>query len=452
MRRGTAAFVLTIAALAGGASAQWTLVEEFTSPGSGDSASFGGSMALRGETLMVAGYGAGVPAGVYPFTRVGGVWTAESMVPADGDAGPIIPGRVAMEGDSLFVSDNSFSEPREFAGIVYRYVLSGGEWVFAQRIVPASGARYDQFFGSSMDADGDRLLVGAFGDRKHAPRQGAAFVYENVGGTYQQTARLEASDGSEGDWFGRGCAIDGDTAVVFASRDVESGVFSGSLYVFEHDGQSWQQTAKIVQPVRGEYEHEDFGFAIALEDDTLVVGAPDAEERVGRVYVYGRVGEDWQLVQTIESVVPAQEAAFGRALALAGGSLVVGAPNESLDGGDADEGAVHVFTRESGVWVPAERLIAGTPTSHDDFGTSVVIDGATIAAATDCPRPDVVSVFEADADCVADWNTDGYVDSRDVLAYLNAWNADEQSADLTGDGEVDTRDLLQFLNLWAAGC
>lgn len=54
--------------------------------------------------------------------------------------------------------------------------------------------------------------------------------------------------------------------------------------------------------------------------------------------------------------------------------------------------------------------------------------------------------------CPGDFNEDGAVDTRDVLAFLNAWAAGESRADANEDGVVDTRDVLFFLNLWTAGC
>jgi hypothetical protein len=54
--------------------------------------------------------------------------------------------------------------------------------------------------------------------------------------------------------------------------------------------------------------------------------------------------------------------------------------------------------------------------------------------------------------CVADFNGDGMVDSRDVIAFLNSWAAGDGAADANGDGAIDTRDVILFLNLWAAGC
>jgi probable HAF family extracellular repeat protein len=54
--------------------------------------------------------------------------------------------------------------------------------------------------------------------------------------------------------------------------------------------------------------------------------------------------------------------------------------------------------------------------------------------------------------CFADFNGDGTVDTRDFVAYLNAWATGDPSADIDGDGLVDTRDFIAYLNLWAAGC
>jgi hypothetical protein len=64
-----------------------------------------------------------------------------------------------------------------------------------------------------------------------------------------------------------------------------------------------------------------------------------------------------------------------------------------------------------------------------------------------------IRVFYAEPpDCVADFNGDGTVNTQDVLAFLNAWNADDSRADINGDGSINTQDVLAFLNLWNAGC
>lgn len=60
--------------------------------------------------------------------------------------------------------------------------------------------------------------------------------------------------------------------------------------------------------------------------------------------------------------------------------------------------------------------------------------------------------FQVANPCPADFNSDGDVNTLDVLAFLNAWTAGEADADFNNDGTVNTLDVLAFLNAWAAGC
>ncbi len=54
--------------------------------------------------------------------------------------------------------------------------------------------------------------------------------------------------------------------------------------------------------------------------------------------------------------------------------------------------------------------------------------------------------------CPADFNGDGNVDTRDVLAFLNAWNRQDRASDCDKNRVIDTRDVLCYLNLWNSGC
>ncbi|HZW09791.1 MAG TPA: choice-of-anchor tandem repeat NxxGxxAF-containing protein [Phycisphaerales bacterium] len=101
------------------------------------------------------------------------------------------------------------------------------------------------------------------------------------------------------------------------------------------------------------------------------------------------------------------------------------------------------------------------------IGTGDVLDGATVTglmmfreglndagqiAFTAFMNDGRALVMVATPACAADFNGDGVVDTRDVLAFLNAWNADDAASDCNGDAVIDTRDVLCFLNLWNAGC
>lgn len=78
------------------------------------------------------------------------------------------------------------------------------------------------------------------------------------------------------------------------------------------------------------------------------------------------------------------------------------------------------------------------------------MDQATVDLATEWWRNN--GAWCSASSCLADFNGDDLVDTRDVLAFLNAWSADDPSADINEDGEIDSRDVLAFLNLWTTGC
>ncbi|HZW11302.1 MAG TPA: GC-type dockerin domain-anchored protein [Phycisphaerales bacterium] len=121
-------------------------------------------------------------------------------------------------------------------------------------------------------------------------------------------------------------------------------------------------------------------------------------------------------------------------------TLALGTPGVlalGSSGGD-DEDAVYVLTDGDG-----DGLFLGAGE------TAMWLGGA----ASGGPASRVRSLeYATGAACAPDFNGDGLVDTRDVIAFLNAWSAGDQSADFNGDGVIDTRDVIAFLNAWTAGC
>lgn len=52
---------------------------------------------------------------------------------------------------------------------------------------------------------------------------------------------------------------------------------------------------------------------------------------------------------------------------------------------------------------------------------------------------------------LGDFNWDGSVNTQDFIAFLNAWVARDQRADVTLNGVIDTIDFVAFLNAWVGG-
>jgi hypothetical protein len=111
-----------------------------------------------------------------------------------------------------------------------------GKKVFAisEFKLTASDAAAGDLFGHAISINGDRVVVGAFGDDDAGSASGSAYVFRYDGGVWVEEAKLTASDAAAYDWFGYAVSISGDRVVVGAYRDDEAGVHSGSAYVFMH--------------------------------------------------------------------------------------------------------------------------------------------------------------------------------------------------------------------------
>ena len=158
----------------------------------------------------------------------------------------------------------------------------------------ASDAATGDAFGSSVAIDGDTIVVGA--SRKD-DQTGAVYVFRTTdgGATYDELAKLTASDAAEGDRFGWSVAIDGGTIVVGTPYDDDAGLTSGSAYVFltTDGGATYGQVAKLTASDGAASDY--FGYSVAISGGTVVVGAywdDDGGYSSGSVYVFSGAGSE----------------------------------------------------------------------------------------------------------------------------------------------------------------
>jgi len=198
--------------------------------------------------------------------------------------------------------------------------------------------------------------------------------------------KVLAPDGEAQDSFGMSVAFDGNTAIVGAPYDsIGSNESQGSAYVFVWDGSTWTMQQKLTAPDGDEYEY--FGESVALEGDTVVVGAEldetDSNFGQGSAYVFVRSGTTWSQQQKLTASDGKADDYFGQSVAISGDSVLVGSSTdiESIEG----RGAVYVFVRSGTTWSEQQKLIASDGSEYDYFGVSVAISGDTalIGAYTD---------------------------------------------------------------------
>lgn len=374
---------------------QWTEQGKFTASDGAEGYVFGSAVAISGDTIVVGAAGDDAEQGsAYVFVKPNTGWAdlteTAKLTATDGAALDWIGYSVALEGDTIVVgAPGGPTGPSTVPGAAYIYVKPAGGWADMTQTakLTASDAAIDDRFGISVAISGDTVIVGA-------GLRGAAYVFVKPGAGWvdmSETARLTASDGAAGDFFGWSVALSGDTVVVGAYGDaVGMNDNQGSAYVFVKPGAGWVDTTETAKLIASDGVAGDaLGYSVAIDGDTLVAGANNdaivGEDNRGSVYVFVRPGGGWMNTVQTAKLTPSDGAAhdwFGRSVALSEETVVAGAFANAV-GANVAQGSAYVFDKPSGGWVEMNetiKLIASDGEAQDAFGWSVAMDGDTLAA------------------------------------------------------------------------
>lgn len=298
---------------------------------------FGSSVAVDGERALVGAHqrdGAFADQGAaYVFRRESGAWIQEAeLVAPEPSAFAYFGSAVALAGDVALVAAHADDGAGSDAGAVYVFRSDGKTWGL-EAVLRALDATPGALFGRAVALEQGRALIGAPGA---GSSQGAAYVFSAVGGTWVQESRLDAADGAPSDRFGHSCALSGNTALVGAFRADVAAPDMGAAYTFVRDptGGAWSQEQKIFTTSSAAQQNDWYGASVSLDGDNALIGAPNGAPfftaLTGKAYRLARtpqVGSPW--VETVElsdavSPVPYQKGGF--AVALDVDTFVVGAP------------------------------------------------------------------------------------------------------------------------------
>ena len=221
-------------------------------------------------------------------------------------------------------------------------------------------------FGRAIALEGDDLVIGQ-PVNWYGP--GTVYTYRpDAEGTWQGISTLQAPDSSRMDDFGRALSLDGSTLAVAAPRKREGDV--GVVYLFERDGNGGWTHAHTVEPA-GEADHREFGAAISLTGDELLVGSP-AVGGTGVVYRYTRGSTSGSSAWVLAGeIAPGGDdvAGFGANLSRAGDRILIGAPGTA-----SGRGAAFTVDRTGDGWsAPAAIGVPQGLGQRDGFGASVLL-------------------------------------------------------------------------------
>jgi len=436
-------------------------------PGEG----FGCSVSISGDTVVVGAEleesnavgvngdesdtSLTVAGAAFVFVRTGGTWTQQAYLKAsNNDFNPYFGygfgGSVSISGDTVVVGaiyetssavgvDGNQSDHSAWnAGAAYVFVRNGTTWT-QQAYLKASNTDQGDGFGTRVSVSGDTLVVAANGESSNATGvdgdqtdnsvswAGAAYVFVRNGTTWTQQAYLKPSHVDYFYNFGWSASVSGDTVVIGARGDSSnatgvngdetdtSAPVSGAAYVFVRNGTTWTQQAYL--KASNTEAFDEFGTAVAVSGDTVVVGAyaessaatgvngdqsDNSAYGAGAAYVFVRSGTTWtqQAYLKASNIDAYSPPGFGNAISISGDTLVIGASSEAsstrlVNGNQHDisalhSGAAYVFARNGTTatpdartgrappWMQLAYLKAANAEANDQFGFSVSVSGDTV--------------------------------------------------------------------------
>jgi hypothetical protein len=225
--------------------------------------------------------------------------------------------------------------------------------------------------------DQDTIIVGSLHDVENdVTHDGSAYVFTRNSGVWTETQKLIGSDAADNDWFGEAVALQGDTAVIEAKFDINSGSFgNGGVYIFSRQTDGlWVKVQKLAVANNG--TNDNFGEHVAIDGQTVVIGESYGNEDKGAAYVYVKTGDNWTLETQLLSSKGAPQDEFWRSVDVSGDTVVGGVPG--LYVGPNISGYAVVFQRTGNIWDNGFELRPGNGFFRDEFGDSVAIDGDPI--------------------------------------------------------------------------
>ncbi|UYV13324.1 MAG: hypothetical protein NCW75_03325 [Phycisphaera sp.] len=419
-------------------------------------------------------------------------------------------GSAATNGRFWFVSDAQARIGCCTTGAVYVYEDIEGRLVHTQTLVPHDAASFDMF-GTWLDADGDRLVVGSYNTGwPTTTGRGGGFVYEFDGDEWVETARLVPPLLFRGIGWGTFVVLDGDTVVVspiftlqkhiytrgidgwemsqtieapdglpssasfgaitalkdnwlFASAVRDSSLIrdGGSVYVFRRDADGEFEFTQKILPPEPYIDNREFGDWIAFDGRTLAISARRVErefEFQGAVFIYELEGDQWVMRQELNHSNPEEGDELGHRMALTGDLLLARTNRNGSDPGH--DGTVLRFERDAdGRWHEVGQLVPNPFSYAGFYGVSIATDGQhTLVGAPEdhaggTSWPGAAYFFDLTCgDCEADLDADGTLTIFDFLTFLNLFQDGDATADFDGDGELTLFDFLAFQTAFDAGC
>lgn len=348
-------------------------------PSAATTSRFGAAVHLDGDYLLVGADGnapLGTGEGVVEIFRR----TPDGWAPVQSLSAPAVltGGRFgsALTGSwpEIYVGAPAFRLPQLYTGRLLGFEIGRREGPVYD-LSPGSD-RVGLGLGTAIVRDGDALVVGVPGGGPDDAVTGEVRIYEIRPDTLVTRRVLRPPPSADTQDFGRALALAGDLLVVGAPGHESA----GGIFVYVRQDGDWRLSTVRVAP-SSMPPGAGFGTALAATERAIYVGAPladDGADNGGGAFAFPRDGDELghPIALTPSSRYPG--GLFGAAITASDHLVVVGAPGSGVLG--PGTGSAHVFEPgERGGYTEIDRLSIPTAIGGDEFGAAVAMAGGQLA-------------------------------------------------------------------------
>ena len=322
----------------------------------------------------------------YVFERSGTLWLQRTKLTAgDAKAGDLFGNAISMHGGTILVGAPGVDDAGPEAGAAYIFVQVDDEWIQQARLIGNDLGIFDRF-GSAVAVHEDTAIVGAHGKDEVGTDSGAAYVFVRNGASWTQQAKLTHQGAVPGDLFGFAVSIYGDDAIIGAHQSDAAGPDSGAVYLFRRTGGRWTQALQLLPNDIG--VGDEFGYAVNMTQGAVIIGAPKEDRNLddmGAAYVFVETRNTWVQQAKLSAADSDAGDEFGSAVAIHEDTAIVGAWKDNHPWpedphadrtAEVDKGSAYSFLRDGLSWVEKRRIEAAGANQSDLFGASVAIKGS----------------------------------------------------------------------------
>jgi len=302
---------------------------------------FGAGVSISGNVVVVGSPWSDGQGAAYVFVKPANGWAdmteTAKLTASDAVGGAQLGQTVSIYGETIVLG-----APNSVAAYVFVKPANGWANMKETAKLTPSDAPTGYSGGNGVSISGKTVVVGAPGANQS---QGAAYVFvkpANGWANMKETAKLIASDGKAGDYFGWALDVSGDTVAVGAfNASVGSHQNQGAAYIFVKPAKGWKTTSKFNAKLTASdgATTDQLGFGVATNGNTVLAGAPGFNSYQGAAYIFVKPAKGWKTTSKFNEKLTASDGVvgdyFGFSPSIGNGKMLVGAACVNNCGGAA---------------------------------------------------------------------------------------------------------------------